>query len=63
MKATTPYRRLQERVKELEEISKVHQKQNGKLQVRIKELEQLIEDKEDTNEVWSIDKGKWINLD
>ena len=52
MKATTPYRRLQERVKELEEISKVHQEQNGKLQVRIKELEQLIEDKKDDGS-WS----------
>ena len=54
MKATTPYRRLQERVKELEEISKVHQEQNGKLQVRIKELEQLIEDKKDD--------GSWISI-
>ena len=33
--ATTPYRRLQERVKELEDISKVHQKQNGDLQVEL----------------------------
>ena len=52
MKATTPYRRLQERVKELEEISKVHQEQNGKLQMRIKELEKQIEDKR-------IDDGGW----
>ena len=52
MKATTPYRRLQERVQELEEISKVHQEQNGKLQERIKELEQLIEDKKDDGS-WS----------
>jgi hypothetical protein len=37
MKATTPYRRLQERVQELEEISKVHQKQNGELQVKLNE--------------------------
>ena len=52
MKATTPYRRLQERVQELEEISKVHQEQNGKLQMRIKELEKQIEDKR-------IDDGGW----
>ena len=31
MTATTPYRRLQERNKELEEISKSHQKQVGDL--------------------------------
>ncbi len=52
MKATTPYRRLQERVQELEEISKVHQEQNGKLQMKIKELEKQIEDKR-------IDDGGW----
>lgn len=50
--AKTPYRRLQERVQELEAISKVHQKQNGKLQMRIKELEKQIEDKR-------IDDGGW----
>ena len=33
--ATTPYRKLQERVKELEDISKAHQKQNGDLQVEL----------------------------
>tara|TARA_B100000508_G_scaffold117848_1_gene97693 strand:- start:258 stop:443 length:186 start_codon:yes stop_codon:yes gene_type:complete len=43
MKATTPYRRLQERVKELEEISKVHQEQNGKLQVEISKKDEQIE--------------------
>ena len=32
------------RIKNLEAISKVHQKQNGELQVRIKELEKQIED-------------------
>ena len=51
-KAKTPYRRLQERVQELEAISKVHQEQNGKLQMRIKELEKQIEDKR-------IDDGGW----
>ena len=54
MKATTPYRRLQERVKELEEISKVHQEQNGKLQVRIKELEKQLEEKR-------VDEGGWVS--
>ena len=43
MKATTPYRRLQERVQELEEISKVHQEQNGKLQVEISKKDKQIE--------------------
>tara|TARA_Y100000114_G_C11696258_1_gene296159 strand:- start:734 stop:910 length:177 start_codon:yes stop_codon:yes gene_type:complete len=52
MTAKTPYRRLQERVQELEAISKVHQEQNGKLQMRIKELEKQIEDKR-------IDDGGW----
>jgi len=41
--AKTPYRRLQERVQELEAISKVHQEQNGKLQMKIKELERQVE--------------------
>jgi len=50
--AKTPFRRLQERVQELEAISKVHQEQNGKLQMRIKELEKQIEDKR-------IDDGGW----
>ena len=54
MKATTPYRRLQERVQELEEISKVHQKQNGELQMRIKELEKQLEEKR-------IDEGGWVS--
>ena len=52
MTAKTPYRRLQERVQELEAISKVHQDQNGKLHMRIKELEKQIEDKR-------IDDGGW----
>ena len=52
MTAKTPYRRLQERVQELEAISKVHQEQNGKLQMIIKELEKQIEDKR-------IDDGGW----
>ena len=50
--AKTPFRRLQERVQELEAISKVHQEQNGKLQMRIKEQEKQIEDKR-------IDDGGW----
>ena len=56
MTAKTPYRRLQERVQELEAISKVHQEQNGKLQMRIKELEKQIEDKR-------IDDGGWVSSD
>ncbi len=44
MKAKTPYRRLQERVQELEEISKVHQKQNGELQVKLNEKDKKIQE-------------------
>ncbi len=40
--ATTPYRKLQERVKELEDISKVHQKQNGDLHLKIADLETVV---------------------
>ena len=40
--ATTPYRRLQERVKELEDISKKHQKQNGDLHLKIADLETIV---------------------
>ena len=40
--ATTPYRRLQERVKELEDISKEHQKQNGDLHLKIADLETIV---------------------
>ena len=40
--ATTPYRKLQERVKELEDISKAHQKQNGDLHSKIADLETVI---------------------
>ena len=40
--ATTPYRRLQERVKELEDISKAHQKQNGNLHLKIANLETIV---------------------
>ena len=40
------------KIKNLESISKVHQKQNGELQVRINELEKLIEDKKDDGS-WS----------
>ena len=44
MIAKTPYRRLQERVQELEEISKVHQKQNGELQVKLNEKDKKIQE-------------------
>ena len=40
--ATTPYRKLQERVKELEDISKEHQKQNGNLHLKIANLETIV---------------------
>ena len=40
--ATTPYRRLQERVKELEDISKAHQKQNGDLHLKIADLQTIV---------------------
>ena len=40
--ATTPYRRLQERVKELEDISNAHQKQNGDLHSKIADLETIV---------------------
>ena len=42
MTASTPYRKLQERVKELEDISKAHQKQNGDLHSKIADLETVI---------------------
>ena len=42
MKATTPYRKLQERVKELEDISNAHQKQNGDLHSKIADLETIV---------------------
>ena len=42
MTATTPYRRLQERNKELEEISKAHQKQVGDLISDLKDKETII---------------------
>ena len=42
MTATTPYRRLQERNKELEEISKSHQKQVGDLISDLKDKETII---------------------
>ena len=40
--ATTPYRKLQERVQELEDISNAHQKQNGDLHTKIADLETII---------------------
>ena len=59
MKATTSYRRLQERVKELEEISKVHQEQNGKLQVEISKKDKQIEELE--GELYQLKKQiDWI---
>ncbi len=61
MKATTPYRRLQERVKELEEISKVHQEQNGKLQVEISKKDKQIEELE--GELYQLKKQiDWIQV-
>jgi len=44
------------KIKNLEAISEVHQKQNGELQIRIKELEKQIEDKR-------VDDGGWISKD
>ena len=40
--ATTPYRRLQERVKELEDISKAHQKQNGDMQTELADSQTIV---------------------
>ena len=61
MKAKTPYRRLQERVKELEEISKVHQEQNGKLQVEISKKDKQIEELE--GELYQLKKQiDWIQV-
>ena len=51
--ATTPYRKLQERVQELEDISNAHQKQNGDLHSKIADLEtivNLLKDRLDTTE-------------
>ena len=42
MIATTPYRRLQERVKELEDISKAHQKQNGDMQTKLADSQTIV---------------------
>ena len=38
----TPYRRLQERVKELEDISKGHQKLNGDLQTKLADSQTIV---------------------
>ena len=43
------------KIKNLEAISEVHQKQNGELQVRIKDLERQIEDKR-------VDDGGWVSI-
>ena len=40
--AITPYRKLQERVQELEDISNAHQKQNGDLHLKIADLETIV---------------------
>ena len=40
--ATTPYRRLQEQVKELEDISKAHQKQNGDMQTKLADSQTIV---------------------
>ena len=42
MTASTPYRKLQERVQELEDISNAHQKQNGDLHSKIADLETIV---------------------
>ena len=68
MKAKTPYRRLQERVQELEEISKVHQKQNGELQVKLNEKDKKIQELTDRLEATTeeiehmrVEGGGWIS--
>jgi predicted nuclease with TOPRIM domain len=61
MKATTPYRRLQERVQELEEISKVHQKQNGELQVKLNEKDKKIKELEEKIEHIRVEEGGWVS--
>ena len=40
--ATTPYRRLQERVKEREDITKAHQKQNGDMQTKLADSQTIV---------------------
>ena len=44
MKAITPYRKLQERVKDLEEISKGHQQQVGFLLTQLNVKEKYLQD-------------------
>ena len=61
MIAKTPYRRLQERVQELEEISKVHQKQNGELQVKLNEKDKKIKELEEKIEHIRVEEGGWVS--
>lgn len=59
--AKTPFRRLQERVQELEEISKVHQEQNGKLMVELQQKESKIKQLEKQIEDIRVDSGGWVS--
>ena len=59
--AKTPFRRLQERVQELEKISKVHQEQNGKLMVELQQKESKIKQLEKQIEDIRVDSGGWIS--
>ena len=59
--AKTPFRRLQERVQELEEISKVHQEQNGKLMVELQQKDNKIKQLEKQIEDIRVDNGGWVS--
>lgn len=59
--AKTPFRRLQERVQELEKISKVHQEQNGKLMVELQQKESKIKQLEKQIEDIRVDSGGWVS--
>jgi hypothetical protein len=59
--AKTPFRRLQERVQELEKISKVHQEQNGKLMVELQQKDSKIKQLEKQIEDIRVDSGGWVS--
>lgn len=59
--AKTPFRRLQERVQELEKISKVHQEQNGKLMVELQQKDSKIKQLEKQIENIRVDSGGWVS--
>jgi len=59
--AKTPFRRLQERVQELEEISKVHQEQNGKLMVELQQKESKIKQLEKQIKEIRVDSEGWVS--